>query len=303
MLHREGVWNDLSPKLIEKLEAQINSFGKSVRFKFDIANPDPDPEKGAAGAIVYPFSYTLDPVTFQINDKYEDRADKQKMKKVGMAMNPDIEDGREVVRQFKRVRVSEKEKGIKKFVLDNVEDREMVMYLLLHPKLSGGEFMDKTKRQVITRIDEVTAAKTARDERTARSKAMNVAENMSKDEMETFAAAMLWDDTDEEIILRNKIEELAETSPVFFNDLVESKDIEYRSLVKKALSKGVIQYDPAEHRFSYASNSQVIAIVPDSIDKSEVVLLAEMLQAGGAKMDEVYKKLKSMVSGKKEAVA
>ena len=37
----------------------------------------------------------------------------------------------------------------------------MVMYLLLHPKLSGGEFMDKTKRQVITRIDEVTAAKTA----------------------------------------------------------------------------------------------------------------------------------------------
>ena len=45
MLHREGVWNDLSPKLIEKLEAQINSFGKSVRFKFDIANPDPDPEK------------------------------------------------------------------------------------------------------------------------------------------------------------------------------------------------------------------------------------------------------------------
>ena len=225
MLQREGVWNDLSPKLIEKLEAQINSFGKSVRFKFDIANPDPDPEKRAAGAIVYPFSYTLDPVTFQINDKYEDRADKQKMKKVGMAMNPDIEDGREVVRQFKRVRVSEKEKGIKKFMLDNVEDREMVMYLLLHPKLSGGEFMDKTKRQVITRIDEVTAAKTARDERTARSKAMNVAENMSKDEMETFAAAMLWDDTDEEIILRNKIEELAETSPVFFNDLVESKDI------------------------------------------------------------------------------
>ena len=113
MLQREGVWNDLSPKLIEKLEAQINSFGKSVRFKFDIANPDPDPEKRAAGAIVYPFSYTLDPVTFQINDKYEDRADKQKMKKVGMAMNPDIEDGREVVRQFKRVRVSEKEKGIK----------------------------------------------------------------------------------------------------------------------------------------------------------------------------------------------
>ena len=76
-------------------------------FKAVLA-PSPTPSfttspKFLAGAILYPFSYTLDPVTFQINDKYEDRADKQKMKKVGMAMNPDIEDGREVVRQFKRV--------------------------------------------------------------------------------------------------------------------------------------------------------------------------------------------------------
>jgi|JI10StandDraft_1071094.scaffolds.fasta_scaffold115639_2 hypothetical protein len=303
MLQREGVWNDLSPKLIEKLEAQINSFGKSVRFKFDISNPDPDPEKRAAGAILYPFSYTLDPVTFQINDKYEDRPDKQKMKKVGMAMNPEVEDGREVVRQFKRVRVSEKEKGVKKFMLDNVEDREMVMYLLIHPKLTGGEFLDKTKRQVITRIDEVAAATSARVERTERAKAMEIAENMSHEEMITFANAMLWEDAEEEVILRNKIEELAETSPVFFNDLVLSKDVEYQSLVKKAINKGVIQYDPAEHKFSYASNKQVIAIVPASSDKNEVILLSELLQAGGTKMEEVYKKLKSMVDNKKQAVA
>jgi len=303
MLQREGVWNDLSPKLIEKLEAQINSFGKSVRFKFDISNPDPDPEKRAAGAILYPFSYTLDPVTFQINDKYEERPDKQKMKKVGMAMNPEVEDGREVVRQFKRVRVSEKEKGIKKFMLDNVEDREMVMYLLIHPKLTGGEFLDKTKRQVITRIDEVAAAITSREERTERSKAREIAENMTHEEMITFANAMLWEDAEEEVILRNKIEELAETSPVFFNGLVLSKDVEYQSLVKKAINKGIIQYDPAEHKFSYASNKQVIAIVPASSDKNEVILLSELLQAGGAKMEEVYKKLKSMVDNKKEAVA
>jgi len=303
MLQREGVWNDLSEKLIARLEEQINSFGKYVRFKFDIANPDPDPVKRAAGAILYPFSYTLDPVTFQINDKYEERPDKQKMKKVGMAMNPEVEDGREVVRQFKRVRVSEKEKGIKKFMLDNIEDREMVMYLLLHPKLTGGEFLDKTKRQVITRIDEVAAATSARVERTERAKAMEIAENMSHEEMITFANAMLWEDAEEEVILRNKIEELAETSPVFFNGLVLSKDVEYQSLVKKAINKGIIQYDPAEHKFSYASNKQVIAIVPASSDKNEVILLSELLQAGGAKMEEVYKKLKSMVDNKKQAIA
>lgn len=303
MLQREGVWNDLSEKLIARLEEQINSFGKYVRFKFDIANPDPDPVKRAAGAILYPFSYTLDPITFQINDKYEERKDKQKMKKIGMAMNPDIEDGREVVRQFKRVRVSEKEKGIKKFALDNIEDREMVMYLLLHPKLSGGEFMDKTKRQVITRIDEISVAQKGIEERSARSKARSVAENMSDEEMETFADAMLWDDVDSTIILKNKIEELAETSPEFFNELAGSKDMQYRAMIKKALNSNVIKYDPAERKFSYSINSQVIAIVPEVADKNEVMLLSELFQAGGNKMDEAYKKIKSLVDGKKEVVA
>lgn len=34
-------------------------------------------------------------------------------------------------------------------MLDNVEDREMVMYLLIHPKLTGGEFLDKTKDKLL----------------------------------------------------------------------------------------------------------------------------------------------------------
>ena len=303
MLQREGVWNDLSPALISRLEKQIDSFGKSVRFKFNISHLDPDPEKRALGNVIFPFSYTLDPVTFQIDDKEEKREGKQRMKKIGMAMNPDIEDGREIVRNFKRIRVSEKEKGIKRFDLTTTEGREEVMYLLLHPKLTGGEFADRNKQQVFSRIDEVSAAQTARTERTARSKARNIAENMTNDELITFATAMVWDETEEEVVLRNKVEELAENSPVFFNDLVESKDLEYRSLVKKAIDKRIIQFDPAEHKFTYVSNSQVIAIVPDSMDKSSVVLLSEWLQAGGAKAEEVYKKLKAMTDSKKEVVA
>jgi hypothetical protein len=201
------------------------------------------------------------------------------------------------------LRITEREKGVKKFLLDNIEDREYVMYLLLHPKLIGGEFLDNTKRQIITRIDEVSTAKKAIEERSARSKAREIAEDMTNEEMVTFANAMLWEDVDDEVILKNKIEELAETSPVFFNDLVTSKDMEYQALVKKAINKGIIQYDPAERKFSYASNKQVIAIVSESLDKNEVILLSELLQAGGTKMEEVYKKLKAMVGGKKEAVA
>ena len=38
-------YNDLSPKLRQELEDKVASFGKSVRYKFDIAKPNPDPTK------------------------------------------------------------------------------------------------------------------------------------------------------------------------------------------------------------------------------------------------------------------
>ena len=57
--------------LRQKLEDQIISFGKRVRFKFDISNPNPDPE--LKGEKMYPFKYTLDPITFDIMDRYEDK--------------------------------------------------------------------------------------------------------------------------------------------------------------------------------------------------------------------------------------
>lgn len=69
------------------------------------------------------------------------------------------------------------------------------------------------------------------------------------------------------------------------------------------MNSNVIKYDPAERKFSYSINSQVIAIVPEVADKNEVMLLSELFQAGGNKMDEAYKKIKSLVDGKKEAVA
>jgi hypothetical protein len=38
-------FNDISPKLRLELERKVESFGKRVRYKFDIAKPNPDPEK------------------------------------------------------------------------------------------------------------------------------------------------------------------------------------------------------------------------------------------------------------------
>ena len=72
LLRQIAHFNDLSPKLRQELEEKVRGFGKTVRYKFDISKPNPDPSH-YNGPIIYPQIHTLDPTRFSINDPYEDR--------------------------------------------------------------------------------------------------------------------------------------------------------------------------------------------------------------------------------------
>ncbi|MDB5282689.1 MAG: hypothetical protein JWO06_1764, partial [Bacteroidota bacterium] len=87
MLQQAGRYNDLSPKLVEKINDRLDSFGKKVRYKFEISNEDPHPDN--KGKRIFPFLWTLDPITFTIIDNDEDvtikgRENKQKLKRIGI---------------------------------------------------------------------------------------------------------------------------------------------------------------------------------------------------------------------------
>lgn len=296
-----GVLNDLSPALVKKLETQLDSFGKLVRFKFDISNPDPDPEKKATGAVIFPFRWTLDPIVFNIIDSDEKREGKGKTKKIGIVEDWTNNEKEGLSVKYRRIRVASVDLGILSFDLTKTEDRESVCYLLLHPKLSGGEFADKDKRAIITRIDEQSAATEQRLLRTARKKAMDVAEEMSDKEIIDFCDAMSggnnveWDSSQDMGVLRNKVEALAEADPKYFNDKVEGKNVEYQALIKQAMNKKVISFNPAEHNFIWVGNNQVVASLSPASQKNEIEQLADIFQTGGAKMEETYKKVKSLV--------
>lgn len=296
-----GAYNDLSPVLKTKLEKQIDSFGKAVRFKFDIANPDPDPEKKAVGTVIYPFLWTLDPIVFNIIDKDENRNEKSKSKKIGIVDDWTNNDKEGLSVKFRRIRVPSVNMGILTFDLTKTEDRENVCYLLLHPKLSGGEFKDEQKRSIITRIDEQSAAIEQRTVRTARKKAMDIAEEMSDKDVINFADAMSggnnveWDSTQSLDILRNKIESLAESNPEYFNDKIAGKNVEYQALIKQAMTKKIIAYNPAEYNVIWVGNNQIVATLSPASQKNEIEQLADIFQTGGVKMEETYKKIKSLV--------
>jgi hypothetical protein len=289
-------FNDLSPKLREELEQKVQSFGKSVRYKFDIARPNPDPER-YNGASVYPNMYTLDPTKFTIQDPYENRDSKSKTKNIALVDDGFIND-KGVPERFKKVKISGSEKAILKLnVADNRDDFYMAMMLEMHPKLKTGKFADKNLHPIISRIDENAAAIEARTERSERLKALNVAQAMSDTELIDFADAMQWDSSENSEVLRNKVEELADSNPVYFNDLVQSKAIEYQSLIKQAMNKDLITFEHGEYKFMWSGNQQTITNLSPTGSKSEVEKMSEWMQTSGNKGDDFYKKLKSLVKG------
>jgi hypothetical protein len=117
MLEQAAHWNDLSPKLRTELEERIKSFGKRVRYKFNISHENLDREK-FDGAVIWPQMYVLDPITFRIVDKYEDRAGKSKSKQIGMV---DEVDDKGLPTSFKRVRIHKRHLGILSFELEDSE--------------------------------------------------------------------------------------------------------------------------------------------------------------------------------------
>ena len=282
-------YNNLSAKLREEIEAKLKGFGKSVRYKFEISKPNPDPAK-YNGDTVWPNRYTLDPAVWDVTDPYE-VAGKSKSKKIGIIEAVD-ENGKP--NRFRKIRVMAPQKGVLILDLENQDDYYTAFALELHPKLIGGKFEDKNAYRVVTRIDENAEAETKRKERTARKKALDAAESMEDADIVNFADAMMWDSGEPANILRNKVEELAETDPEFFNDLIEKKEIQVRALVKQALDKRIITHDPVENKFMWASNMQLITALPVSLTANHVQQFAEWLVVGGAKAEEVHKKIKEL---------
>ena len=282
-------YNNLSAKLREEIEAKLKGFGKSVRYKFEISKPNPDPAK-YNGDTVWQNRYTLDTAVWDVTDPYE-VAGKSKSKKIGIVEAVD-ENGKP--NRFRKIRVMAPQKGVLILDLENQEDYYTAFALELHPKLIGVRFEDKNAYRVVTRIDENAEAETKRKERTARKKALDAAESMEDADIVNFADAMMWDSGEPANILRNKVEELAETDPEFFNDLIEKKEIQVRALVKQALDKRIITHDPVENKFMWASNMQLITALPVSLTANHVQQFAEWLVVGGSKAEEVHKKIKEL---------
>lgn len=298
MLEQEGIYNDISPKLREKLEKRIEGFGRIVRYKFNLGRENPDPQK-YNGQIIYPSLYNLDPIQWKITDTDEDRKEKQKVKNIGIIESVERDDRGNPQYRFTRIKLRDAQQGLISFNMEIEEDKTAVASLELHPKNGNGMFSNPQMVAMFSRIDENQLATKQREERSARKLAMDFAEKMSDKEIVQFADAMAndeWDSTKEIGLLRNQVEDLAETSPAMFNDLVSSKKIEIQALIKRAIDNKILNHNPAEGSLSWTSTNQSIITFGVNIgDKSDIEKFAQFVLEGGKKAEEFHSKIKSLI--------
>lgn len=302
MLSQIADFNDLSPVLLKKLQDKVQSFGKVVKYRFNIEQENPD-RTFYNGKTIFPNTYTLDPTVFNITDKDEKREGKTQFKKIALIKSHEPNGTGGYKTEYIKIRVPASARGILRLDLENVDDIAKCMVLEMHPKFEGGLFADPQRVKVFSRIDDVVEARAQSEERAEKRKAQNAVADFDDVALISFADSMQWDSTQDPIVLRNLAEELADLDPKFLNDLVNNKTFEIRAIVKQAIDREIISYDPAELKFTWTGNKQTIAVVSPSGEESEIVKFSEILHSGGNKMEEALKKITQLVKEvKKQAV-
>ena len=147
------------------------------------------------------------------------------------------------------------------------------------------------------RIDEEADAKTKRQERSEKLKAMEKAQGLSDAEVRQFADAMTWDSTEKMVVLRSRIEDMAENEPVFFNEMLAegNRVVQVSATLKRAADKGIIAFDSIDYRYYYVGSNQTIAVLQPVGDKTELQKMTDWIIGSGKDGDTVLKKIESLL--------
>ncbi len=292
MLKVLGEINNLSPKTVKEIEDKIKGFGDSVTYRFNISNPDLDPE-AKEGAVRFNQVHNLSPRSFRILDKNKNEG--SIFVTIQLIEETLINNlGTEYVSKFGKIKILEHQKGIVDYDLTKKENLEKVFYIECHPKLSEGIFCDKEKVSIIFRVNKAADAVSKIANREVRRKAETLASNMTDSQVVDFAQAMGWESKIDIKILRDKVENEAEINSVTFNDLVEGENIKFRSLVFKAKDKSIIKFDQSSFGFYWVGNEQPITILSPDGEESADNKFATWLMVSDAEQS-IFKKIKSLV--------
>ena len=175
-----------------------------------------------------------------------------------------------------------------------IADQEIYEYLMLSNYRSNNPNRDPSRKQIYKLVDVSAEVKVQRASRSQRLKAELYASEMTDAEVMTFAAASGWSDKSFAIV-RNRIEVMAEENPINFLKIASNRHNSMKADVKNALDKKIISFDKGSHEYAWATNNELIVVVPRSTKGTHLDGMLNFL-INTEHGESVYQEIKSLLN-------
>lgn len=170
-------------------------------------------------------------------------------------------------------------------------DQEIHSYLTLCNHNASNPNRDTTKEIVFELVDEGAKAEKESKKRNMKREALNAAADLDQEDVKNFIAALGKDDSRPVAVLRNELEELADTDPASFLDLIGNKQAVMKATINRGISKGVIVFNEEQSRFEWPNKEAILTVAratgSDAVD--ELISFC----VSSAKGEKVYQTIQS----------
>jgi hypothetical protein len=170
-------------------------------------------------------------------------------------------------------------------------DQEIHSYLMLCNYNGSNPNRDTTKEIIFEMVDEGKKSEVEMKRRNTRREALNIAAELSPEEVKNYIAALGQDDTRKIEVLRNELESLADNDPSEFLDLINNKQAIMKATINRALKKGVISFDEEQSRFSWPTGEAILTVSRSTGGDNVEELISYCVSS--AKGEKVYQTIQS----------
>lgn len=139
-------------------------------------------------------------------------------------------------------------------------DQELHTYMSLCNYNASNPNRDDSKPAIFEMIDETKRSEVERLSRNTKREALNIAADLSAEEVRDYIAAMGLDDSGKLEVLRNTLEELADKAPKQFMELIGNKQAVMKAAINRALKKGVIVFNAEQSRFAWPNGEVILTV-------------------------------------------
>ena len=149
---------------------------------------------------------------------------------------------------------------------------ELYEYLSLCNYNASNAHRSSDVQPIFERLNPVAKAESKRKTRSTRRQALNIAADMNASTCREFAAAMGWDDAQDLVLLRDRIEEYADTNPTQFIKKSKNKQNSISALISRAQKSGEIIFDSKTNSWKWKGSDEVICSVSRGTEKVNILI-------------------------------